>query len=146
MKSMENQAKHHRSLWSSEDLILQTNNTMENQAKNHRSLWSSEDLILQTNNRVQTPSQNPATSCHSRMATLPQQDAAGWLIRAHTQPGRVTDALALGRVRAQSAPVRCWHSKHCDRSRILDARFLPDISGTWRDGSHLMQQGAGTAA
>ena len=60
---MENQAKHHRSLWSSEDLILQTKNTMGNQAKNHRSLWSSEDLILQTNNRVQTPWQNVATGC-----------------------------------------------------------------------------------
>ena len=72
MKSMENQAKHHRSSWSSEhhksswsseDLILQTNNTMDNQAKNHKSLWSSEDLILQTNNRVQTRSQNGARSC-----------------------------------------------------------------------------------
>jgi len=46
MKYMENQAKHHRSLWSPEDLILQTNKTIENQAKNHRSVWSSEDLIL----------------------------------------------------------------------------------------------------
>ena len=74
MKSMENQAEHHRSLWSSEDLILQTNNTMENQAKNHRSLWTSEDLILQTNNRVQTPWQNPATSRH-RMSELGPQES-----------------------------------------------------------------------
>ena len=36
--------------------------SMENQAQNHRSLWSSEDLILQTNNRVQTRSQNGARS------------------------------------------------------------------------------------
>ena len=87
MKYMENQAKHHRSLWSSEDLILQTNNTMENQAKNHRSLWSSEDLILQTNNRVQTPWQNPATSRH-----IPPQDVrarAPGIYEIHTNPRKI---------------------------------------------------------
>ena len=85
---MENQAKHHRSLWSSEDLILQTNNTMEHQAKNHRSLWSSEDLILQTNNRVQTRSQN-AARCRQMLPDDARPRAPG-IHEIHTNPPKIT--------------------------------------------------------
>ena len=104
MKSMENQAKHHRSLWSSEDLILQTNNTMEHQAKNHRSLWSSEDLILQTNNRVQTPWQNPARSCQMLLDLGPQESMKS--IQIHLKSNKIYKSIENQPVLANEREAR----------------------------------------